>query len=866
MIGKTILHYRILQKLGEGGMGVVYKAEDTRLKRTVALKFLPLGLESHEPERARFRQEAQAASALNHPNACTIYDIAEADGQQFIVMECVDGVTLREKLAGGKLQTGTSVGYAIQIGEALDEAHSKGIVHRDIKAENIMVNTKNQVKVMDFGLARLKGSLKLTKTTSTVGTLAYMAPEQIEGKEIDARSDIFSFGVVLYEMLTGHLPFRGEHEAAMMYSILNEEPESLQTSLPGAPSELLHTVNRALEKDPEERYQTVREMLIDLRRVKKDTTRVVRSSERLSEMSVAPSKAPQRRSKRHLAILLLASFAVVCAGIVIVLLPRGPHLNLDMKFRVVQVPFRDVSYASMSRDGSWIVFPAADDHGKFDVYMMNASQGQPRRITHDSCYHIYQVSLSPDASTILYSRKRSSPVDPYEIVSISSLGGTGRVIVETGYDQDWMPDGQRLGYLAQPAIAPNRTILQWWSCRPDGSDRRIEIADTVTERHGIRVAFRSSPDGKSIAWTKNFPQGFSEIMIHDRESGRDRQLTYDGKFADDPLWGPTGHIFYSSNRGGNINLWMIPASGGEPVQVTRGSGPDAPLGMTADGKRLMYSEVQDIGQVKIASLKDGTIRQLTVDDRERGRASISPSGRYVAFPAQEIDAISTARNIYVMDRDGGNVRKLTDDLTYKSSPSWSPDEKWITYSAQPGNEPEDSSRVYIIEADKPGQPRFMGRGRFAPWVSEKEFVIWSFSGTYKRSIDQAECVKISEDSLFAVPVLNGEYLVGLDWHRGQRGWLITTASSNRKSGMAEARRLTRGLSFASFPPGMREMFYVPLGTSELRVMSLPDGKDRVVRKFPGLDIYFSISKDAAEIAYTETYRKVRFVLIENVFN
>ena len=190
-------------------------------------------------------------------------------------MEYVDGETLREMIAEGRLQTAI-VGYAIQIAEALQEAHTHGIVHRDIKAENIMVNSKNQVKVMDFGLAKLKGSLKLTKTSSTMGTLAYMAPEQIQGGEVDARNDIFSFGVVLYEMLTGHLPFRGDHDAAMMYSIVNEEPASLQQYLADAPSELLHTVNRALEKDPEERYQTVREMLIDLRRFKKESTRVAR--------------------------------------------------------------------------------------------------------------------------------------------------------------------------------------------------------------------------------------------------------------------------------------------------------------------------------------------------------------------------------------------------------------------------------------------------------------------------------------------------------------------------------------------------------------------------------------------------------------
>ncbi len=286
MIGQTISQYKILEKLGEGGMGIVYKAHDSKLNRTVALKFLPHHLSSTPEEEARFLQEAQAAATLNHPNVCTIFDIKEHDKQQFIVMECIEGVTLRKKIASGALSLENAIAYALQIGDALHEAHQKGIVHRDIKADNIMVNTKNSVKVMDFGLAKLKGSLKLTRTSSTVGTLAYMAPEQIQGGEVDARSDIFSFGVVLYEMLTGRMPFRGDHEAAMMYSILNEEPETLQKYLPEAPSELLHVFGRALEKNPEDRYQSVHDMVIDLRRLKKESTKVSRAS--MPAMNVAP--------------------------------------------------------------------------------------------------------------------------------------------------------------------------------------------------------------------------------------------------------------------------------------------------------------------------------------------------------------------------------------------------------------------------------------------------------------------------------------------------------------------------------------------------------------------------------------------------
>ncbi|MGB2869186.1 MAG: protein kinase [Bacteroidota bacterium] len=278
MIGTTISHYKILEKLGEGGMGIVYKGEDIKLKRIVALKFLPQHLTDTQEERARFLQEAQAAATLNHPNVCAIHTIEEHAGQQFIDMEYIDGETLRSKLHTAKLKTEDVIGYALQIGDALQEAHSKGIVHRDVKPENIMVNSRNQIKVMDFGLAKLKGSLKLTRTSSTVGTVAYMAPEQIQGGEVDHRSDIFSFGVVLFEMLSGHSPFRGEHEAAMLYSIVNEEPDSLTKHVPDASSELMHILGRALEKNPEDRYQTVHDMVIDLRRLKKETSKVLRSA------------------------------------------------------------------------------------------------------------------------------------------------------------------------------------------------------------------------------------------------------------------------------------------------------------------------------------------------------------------------------------------------------------------------------------------------------------------------------------------------------------------------------------------------------------------------------------------------------------
>jgi serine/threonine protein kinase/TolB-like protein/tetratricopeptide (TPR) repeat protein len=332
MIGKIIAQYKILEKLGEGGMGIVFKAEDTKLDRLVALKFLPEHLTSHEAERARFLQEAKSASALNHPNVCTIYDIREEEGQQFIVMEYVDGVTLRQKIPVQKLSD--ALGYAVQIAEALHEAHSKGIVHRDIKAENIMINSKNQVKVMDFGLAKLKGSLKLTRTSSTVGTLAYMAPEQIQGGEVDGRSDIFSFGIVLFEMLAGRTPFRGEHEASMVYSIVNEEPEPIEKVRSDLPAALTNLIQRALEKDPADRYQHADDIASELRRIQKQSAKVTRTSIDRPVSMAEPSAgakstgsvtetAPGLSPKRNLKIPIAIGVVVLLAAVAGFFLIRG---------------------------------------------------------------------------------------------------------------------------------------------------------------------------------------------------------------------------------------------------------------------------------------------------------------------------------------------------------------------------------------------------------------------------------------------------------------------------------------------------------------------------------------------------------------
>ena len=309
MTGKTISHYRILEKLGGGGMGVVYKAEDTKLKRTVALKFLPPDLTRDEEAKERFVNEAQTASSLDHPNICTIYEIDETeDGRMFIAMACYEGETLKQQVASGKLQVTDVIDVAIQIAQGLGRAHEAGITHRDIKPANIMITTRGEVKIVDFGLAKLAGQPRLTKTGMTVGTVAYMSPEQVQGIDADHRSDIWSFGVMLYEMVTGQLPFKGQSEQAVVYSILNKEAEPIISTASGrtdVPMKLERLVSKAMAKRPDERYQRVDEMLADLKRIGKKGETVT--------VEVRPSGKQRLLSQRAIRYGRWAAFILLLA-------------------------------------------------------------------------------------------------------------------------------------------------------------------------------------------------------------------------------------------------------------------------------------------------------------------------------------------------------------------------------------------------------------------------------------------------------------------------------------------------------------------------------------------------------------------------
>jgi len=338
VIGKTISHYKILEKLGEGGMGVVYKAEDTTLRRTVALKFLPPEMTRDPEAKARFLHEAQAAAALNHPNICTVYEIGEADAQTFIAMALIEGESLRDRIGRGPLRLDEAIDLSVQVAEGLAAAHKKGIVHRDMKPGNAMVTTEGRAKIMDFGLATSRGQTRLTKAGTTTGTIAYMSPEQSRGEDVDHRTDIWSFGVMLYEMVTGQQPFRSDYEHAIVYSIVNEEPDPMTGLRTGVPMELERIAGRAMAKRPEERYQHVDDMLVDLRALRKAMEADSEASSTIVRplSPTAPRRASVRRAAVIVAVIVLAALATTFG----VMKLRGPRVEPDAS-RVLVAAFEN---------------------------------------------------------------------------------------------------------------------------------------------------------------------------------------------------------------------------------------------------------------------------------------------------------------------------------------------------------------------------------------------------------------------------------------------------------------------------------------------------------------------------------------------
>ena len=491
LIGKTVSHYRILEKLGGGGMGVVYKAEDTRLRRLIALKFLPEELERHPQAFERLRREAQAASALNHPNICTIHDIDEADGQPFIAMEMLEGASLKHRIAGKPLEVGTVIDLAIQVSDALDAAHAKLVIHRDIKPENIFITQRGQAKVLDFGIAKqlptpqsarsaTRGAMEQSETALThaglvLGTISYMSPEQARGETLDARTDLFSLGAVLFEMATGRQAFPGETTALVFDAILNREPLSASALNPQVPQKLEEIIHKALEKDSALRYQNASDLRTDLMRLKRDTesgryvskpaaigTGDAPVKARASDVSRQAAGVPLDHStdaalvasvlKRHPRVVLFGGAIIVLViagagyGIYRLNHRRPPATGTAMKIAQLTTS-GSARNPAISPDGKYVVYEQINKEHLLGLFLYQVATGSNVQIAGPIAQGIIPPTFSNDGSYVYYVNfEKEHPKGV--LCKVASLGGEPRKLFDNlSSAVSFSPDGKRLAFV-----------------------------------------------------------------------------------------------------------------------------------------------------------------------------------------------------------------------------------------------------------------------------------------------------------------------------------------------------------------------------------------------------------------------------------
>ena len=853
LLGQTVSHYRIIERLGGGGMGVVYKAEDTRLKRTVALKFLPPDLTRDASANRRFIHEAQAASSLEHSNICTIHEIGETpEGQLFITMACYEGETLDKRIERGDLAIREALGIAIQIARGITRAHEAGIIHRDIKPANIMLTQRDEVRILDFGLAKLVGQTRLTQTGSTLGTASYMSPEQARGEEVDTRTDIWSVGVVLYELLTGTVPFKGEFQPAVVYAILNETPAAPSTFRQEIPRDLETILLHALEKKPADRYQTMVELLADLEAV----------TSRTATESATGSRRIRYRRRWTPRARWLVGLAVVGAAVVgaALLVPwqRTIERNPDARLRVLQTPER-ISYPYLSPDGNWVAFGSPDETDRWDVYFMNTGGGEPRRVTHDSSKgEIFIGCMSPDGAWIFY---QSWPRDRMEIRMVSSLGGQSKFIAEGWCPARLLRTEQRIMFCRVPRLFPVRERrFEIWSTRLDGSDLRREFADSSA---GPVWSFSVSPDDRRIAWIKSFPE-FSghEICIRNRETGEDAQITFEKARIDEVFWTEDDYILYTSSKGGKFNTRMVPSEGGESMRLTTSPVDEFYGQLSADRKWLLCLTYEQVMNIRLGNLEDGSIQKLTSDQLNRSLISLSPDGRsilYAVLPGA-FGAVPPTE-LQIVNRSGEGRRVLLSGDPYVGMADWSPDGRWIAYLRFRS---ADEKKVTLVSASDPGPLQDLGCGDELCWVDSTRLCWFNEiqMKTWLAEIGDPQPVQFWRDSAFAVPILEDKYVLFLDERTGREGWWIEPLAADSAEGREEPRKIAESGQPTALAPGGNFMLQVKKG--QLWRITLPEGRRvSIPHTFPDM-VWFDVSADGREIAYLEYEgTKTRLVLIEN---
>jgi len=768
MIGKTLGHYQITEKLGEGGMGVVYKARDTHLDRFAALKILPPEKVADAERKRRFVREAKAASALNHPNIVHVYDIDQSDGTDYIAMEHVDGKTLDQRIGRHGLHLNDALKFAVQIADALAKAHSAGIVHRDLKPTNIMVNEDGAVKVLDFGLAKLTELVQGDETASTatiddegrpiteegviVGTVAYMSPEQAEGKKVDARSDIFSLGSVLYEMVTGQKAFQGTSKLSTLSAILHQEPKPVSGITPATPTDLEKLINRCLRKDPAKRWQTMADVKVALDELKEDSDS--------ARLQAAPAKTRQVTPMR----------LVVVAAAVVVLAAAGWYWLSRQRVtepETILTPVPLTSYPgtedepTLSPDGSQVAFTWGGEEGEnTDIWVKVIGAELPLRLTSNPARD-FSPAWSPDGRWIAFCR--DLPGQKTALILIPPIGGQERILAENlshraavrGPFLAWMPDSRSLVIASRDNIEENLFLLS------------IETREMRRLTTGAEDSLPAvSPDGTRLAFCRWTSWANSDLYLMEL-SGKlgqrpePRRLTFEYASAVWSAWSADSRalIFSVRKAGVESNLFRVDLSGtGRPQRLAAPARFCSNPVVSRQGNRLVYvqrTEKWDIWRMDIPSPHEKAKPPTKFISTSRSNVAprFSPDGKSLAFTSDR----SGTRQIWVSNSDGSNPVQLTSlgKGTFGWFLPWSPDSSRLAFYGHV----EGRREVYVINANG-GTPRrltttpseyTMGSAN-ASWSRDGRWILFDRAGG-----QGSEICRIPAEGGAAVPLIKNEW-------------------------------------------------------------------------------------------------------------